>query len=280
MRHAVIGDVGGHFEPLCAELERLGVDVGAALLPEDLVLVQLGDLVHRGPHSREVVGLVDALVRNNPGRWVQLVGNHETPYLLRRPGFRWEERIDRQSADLLRQWWADGLLQVAATVPSPQGEMLVTHAGLTQDFWRWDLDAPATAGEAATRLNLMGARRDNAVFRGGVMLTGRREGRAGPVWAGAVRELVPSWQGVTMPFGQVHGHTSLYVWQQRAWRVHVTEAMRATTRLNMWGCHEAVPLDGRWIVGVDPGHGVLPTPNWRAWTSDGEDDPAGWTTDA
>lgn len=81
---AVLGDVGGHLAALRAELTRLGVpDGGDGPIPADLTVVQVGDLVHRGPESDAVVALVDRHLSATPRRWLQVVGNHEAFYLRR-----------------------------------------------------------------------------------------------------------------------------------------------------------------------------------------------------
>lgn len=45
------------------------------------MICQVGDLIHKGPDSSAVVALVDQIIDSNPGRWVQLLGNHEAQYL-------------------------------------------------------------------------------------------------------------------------------------------------------------------------------------------------------
>ena len=94
-RVAVIGDVGGHLSELRRELVRLGADEETGELPADLTIVQVGDLVHRGPDSAGVVRLVDRHLRARPGQWIQLVGNHEAQYLTA-PAFAWPERLDEE----------------------------------------------------------------------------------------------------------------------------------------------------------------------------------------
>ena len=101
MRHAVIGDVGGHAHDLWAEVERLGGDPRSGRLPDDLVVVQVGDLVHRGPHSEEVVAVVDRFLQRSPDRWLQLVGNHEAQYL-REPAFEWRQWVNARARATLR----------------------------------------------------------------------------------------------------------------------------------------------------------------------------------
>ena len=80
-RVAVIGDLAGHLDELRGELVRLGADASTLRLPDDLTVVQVGDLVHRGPDSDGVVALVDRYLREQPEHWVQLAGNHEGQYV-------------------------------------------------------------------------------------------------------------------------------------------------------------------------------------------------------
>jgi hypothetical protein len=107
----VIGDVAGHLDELRTELRRLGADRGTGRLPGDLTIVQVGDLVDRGPDSDAVVALVDGDLTRQPMHRVQLVGNHEADYL-RDPVFDWPERISARSRDALRRWWAGGQMRV------------------------------------------------------------------------------------------------------------------------------------------------------------------------
>ena len=48
-RVAVIGDVGGHADQLRKVLRELGAE--SEQLPSDLIVIQVGDLVDRGPDS-------------------------------------------------------------------------------------------------------------------------------------------------------------------------------------------------------------------------------------
>jgi Calcineurin-like phosphoesterase len=50
-RVAVIGDVGGQASELHRALAGLGADDETLELSSDLMVIQLGDLVHRGPDS-------------------------------------------------------------------------------------------------------------------------------------------------------------------------------------------------------------------------------------
>ncbi len=263
-RVAVIGDVGGHLVALRRELIRLGADERTGELPADLTIVQVGDLVHRGPDSAGVVALVDRHLRGGSGQWIQLAGNHEAQYLTA-PAFSWPERLDQASADTVRGWWSDGLMQVAVVLSGAEDrDVLITHAGLTAGYWRQILGAPVEAVRAADALNHLIGDHDPVLFRPGQMLTGRGpELAAGPLWAAAATELVPGWMGAGMPFDQLHGHTSLYAWDER--RFAVREEIARRTTVDVTARHESTKLGGSRIIGIDPGHGRVASPSWRAW---------------
>lgn len=266
MRWAVIGDVGGRYEPLCAELRRLGADPDRGRIPDDLTIVQVGDLVHRGPASEYVVGLVARLLANGEGRWIQLAGNHEAQYL-RAPAFRQSPALKVPAAGEVRSWWHRGQMQVAAVVPGPGGDMLVTHAGLTRGFWSDVLGCPTTARKAADALNALARANDDELFRPGVMLTGRVDLAAGPLWAEASRELVASWLDADVPFGQIHGHSTLLDWDAGRW-LCPSELIDAS-RIDAAARHATIALGGVTFVSVDPWHHAQAAPTWRAWVSEG-----------
>ncbi|WP_418058699.1 metallophosphoesterase [Pimelobacter simplex] len=267
-RHAVIGDVGGHAGALRAELARLGVpDEGRGPIPDDLVVVQVGDLVHRGPDSEEVVRQVDGYLRRQPGRWVQLIGNHEAQYV-RPAAFQWPTPLDPTAADRIRAWWREGLMVPATVLPTG---VLVTHAGLTRGFWREVLGAPASAGEIADALDALAQADDPALFRAGCLLQGRDpDPLAGPLWAAAASELLVSWAEAEepAPVDQVHGHSSSYDWERGAWRLG--PALAAHGYVDAEAKHVTVdlPAGGR-VVGVDPDHGATPRTPWRSWPAPG-----------
>jgi hypothetical protein len=261
-RVAVIGDVGGHRELLVECLRGLGASGpdGALELPADLTVIQVGDLVHRGPDSPGVLRLVDHLLRTAGGRWVQLAGNHEQLYV-ERPVFGWPERLDDASVALLRGWWAAGLMRAAAAFEAADGrQWFAAHGGLTAGFWRADLGRPATAAAAAAGVNALAAAGDDRLWRPGSMLTGVPTWDAGPVWAAAGDELYPSWlhrydaAGRPPPFAQVHGHSQAAPWSGRAWAPPpaVAEALTVDRARR----HQTCLVGGVPLVGVDPGHGT------------------------
>jgi hypothetical protein len=262
-RVSVIGDVAGHLDELHSELRRLGAHPDSGRLPDDLTVIQVGDLVHRGPDSDGVIALVDHYLTDQPGQWVQLVGNHEAQYL-REPAFHWPERLAPDSVETLCSWWAHGQLQVAVAVRTPAEDFLVTHAGLTAGYWDDILGGLADVTQVAAALNSFIGTHEAVLFHAGQMLGGGNEDRtAGPVWAGAATELVPSWLGTELPFSQVHGHSSVYDWEGQFFRA--TEEVIRRTVVDRTAKHAVVSLAGGRIIGVDPGHGRRPQRPWRAW---------------
>ncbi|MFT4088654.1 MAG: metallophosphoesterase [Gordonia sp. (in: high G+C Gram-positive bacteria)] len=265
MRIAVIGDVGGHLDELRAELRLLGVENDGEL-PDGLAVVQVGDLVHRGPESDAVVELVGTYLERHPDRWIQLMGNHEAFYL-RPPEFLWPDQISRPSTSVLRKWWKRGKLVGAASIVTPDESFLVTHAGLTAGFWSHGLGAPASSGEAARRLNQMVRGDDPVFFSSGRMLTGRANPYAGPIWAESSSELIPGWADANMPFSQIHGHSNLVDW--RSADTVAPGPGGVIMAADFYAKHATVWIGGRRIVGVDPGHGPEPMRPWRSFVVEG-----------
>jgi hypothetical protein len=76
-----IGDVHGDFDDFVAILQRVGIiDVQHHWIAGKTVLVQVGDLLDRGPKPRPVMDLMMSLEKEAPqagGRVVSLLGNHE-----------------------------------------------------------------------------------------------------------------------------------------------------------------------------------------------------------
>ncbi|WP_298131090.1 metallophosphoesterase [Micropruina sp.] len=263
-RLAVIGDVGGHVDALRAELARLGVPgEGDGPLPPDLLVVQVGDLIHRGPDSAGVVALVDRHLRADPDRWIQLVGNHEAFYL-RRKQFSWPERVPRGTVAVLRNWWTSGRMRPAVAIRAAGEDLLVSHAGLTRGFWADVLGAPSDVAAAADAINALAHRNGRALFKPGTMVGWRDpDHAAGPVWAAAGTEVAASWSGHPLPFSQVHGHSSAYNWEAGSW--NLGDDLRQAARLDDTARHVVITLPGGRLVGVDPGHGAEVRRQWRAF---------------
>jgi hypothetical protein len=76
-----IGDVHGDFDDFVAILQRVGlIDAQHRWTGGKTILVQVGDLLDRGPKPREAMDLLMSLEKEAPqagGRVVSLLGNHE-----------------------------------------------------------------------------------------------------------------------------------------------------------------------------------------------------------
>jgi hypothetical protein len=252
-RVAVIGDVGGHLDELRRELRNLGAD-DEGRLPADLVVVQVGDLVHRGPDSDGVVALVDHYLVTAPNQWIQLIGNHEVNYL-RGPQFWWGDLISRSSRRRLRRWWRRGQLRTAVAIETDGEQFLVSHAGVTEQFWREHLGAPVSAREAAARINRLARVGCDTLFGAGRMLDGEGPNpMAGPLWAHRSGELVPGWCGRSMPFSQIHGHSGSH-----------GPCDEPATVYDAVAHHEVTSFEGGRLIGIDPGHLGRATQQWAAF---------------
>ena len=236
----VIGDVGG-----CA---RQLTDAVAPLLDRpDTVIVQVGDLIDRGPDSRGVLDLVRGRLEADPHRWIQLLGNHESQYLGGEPF--WPQRLADDEAALLRTWWLKEWLRVAAAVRTREGEeLLICHAGMTVDAWR-ALGEPVTAATAADLLN---TRPEELLWNVD----------SGPLWAEAAPELYRSWldEPVVVPFGQIHGHSTVVSFARRAWLC--PERIRRRTTVDWAARHTVTRIRTARFIGVDPKHGRFGTDHW------------------
>jgi hypothetical protein len=262
MRIAVIGDIGGHAEQLRLELARLGAGPDGSL-PHDLLVVQVGDLIHRGPDSADVVNIVDRYLRTQPGQWIQLIGNHEANYL-QQPAFHWPETLSRKHIRILNRWWRDGAAVVAAAVETTHEAFLITHAGITAEFWATVLGGPPTAAEAARRINDLARAGADSVFRAGTFLHGTTAPDAGPLWADTTTELLPGWADRHMPFSQIHGHNSITTWRGQDTTVART-GIEALVTIDVGAKHETVHLSGGRLIGIDPDHRDTPTIPWHAY---------------
>ena len=99
------------------------------------MVIQLGNLVHRGPHSAGGVAIARTIMATQPERWIQLTGNHESLFLAP-PLFHWPERLQDWDAETLFGWWPRRTMRIAAAVDTPDGCWLLTHAGHSEGFWR------------------------------------------------------------------------------------------------------------------------------------------------
>ncbi len=104
-------------------------------------------------------------------------------HYLRPPVFDWNERLGFGSRRTIRRWWRDGIAHAAVAVHTADEEFLITHAGVTEPFWRHRLDSTDSAAESAVRLNATARDEDTALFDGGCILGGGPPNpQVGPIW--------------------------------------------------------------------------------------------------
>lgn len=257
-RVVLIGDVGGHADQLRWALSEAGIDGD---IPPDVTVIQVGDLVDRGPDSSGVLKIVAHYLAEQPRQWIQLTGNHEAQYLPGSAAF-WADKLSDEDAGLLRTWWNGRKMHVAAAVQTAEGDdFLVTHAGLTVACWR-QLGEPMTAAGAALLLN---DRPHEMLFSG---LFGMN---AGPFWAEAGADLYLPWLEYRdlVPFGQIHGHSSIYRYPTDSWRA--AEKVRLRAAVDLERRHVTVRIGGRQFTGIDPKHGRDGAPKWQPLVFTGAD---------
>jgi hypothetical protein len=262
-RIAVIGDVGGHAWMLRRCLGELGADTAAGTLPDDLVVVQVGDLIHKGPDSPAVVALVDRMLSGSPDRWIQLIGNHEAQEGLGGPDF-WHETLagpERAAvrADL-RRWVESGSARLTVALDSVEyGPVLVSHGGLTRQKWV-AIGRPDSPEAAAAILNKECQSDPELAFAAGELLGVRPRLPVGVAWA-SPRELLRSWDMEPLPFSQVHGHASPRQWSTNTWSAGLPRrtTVRASADPEKRHSDFAWP-GGEHIVCVDPDYGAEAAP--------------------
>lgn len=227
-RIAVLGDVGGHADRLTECLTQLGVQLDDQLQlqhwPDDLTVIQAGDLLHKGPDSDVCVDLADRLLADDTADWTQLLGNHEMHYIDGAPTF-WRDEAQPWVAEIVRRWWADRTATLAVAIDTTQhGPMVVSHGGLAVDRWQ-TLGSPTDVRQAVAAVNRWQPDQPHLAATAGVMLGGQgprslRDVPVSPVWCEVTRELLLPWarfagKGGTVPFGQVHGHSTPIMWRGR-----------------------------------------------------------------
>lgn len=270
MRYAIFGDTGGHAKQLFASLRSLGVNLDDFSIPEDLTIIHLGDLIHKGPSSSHLLEVVDALIRNpaNQNRWVQILGNHEFQHIHGAPYF-W--KCDCENGDLLilNKWFREGLatatfgldniakpdLEISArkTMSPSTSSFLFSHAGLSYHWWK-KIGRPLTAIEASEKLNSLSVKE--------ITLPGQMLGlvgyQPGPVWAIGNSEVFNSWvdSDETSPFSQVHGHTTSFRWNQGVWwdKSKNFKRFREASKVNTETRAVLTNMAGNLLIGIDPGY--------------------------
>lgn len=249
---AFFGDVQGHLGAYRGGLEAVGVDTATAKIPPGLTVVQVGDLIHKGPDSEGVVALAARLLDENPTRYIQLIGNHEGQYL-GGPVF-WPDMIAEPSAIALAEWYVQRRCAVAAAAVLDGEPTLITHGGLTPVKWA-ALGQPTDPHEVAAVLNEEFWTSPAEALMPGAMLRGE-PGPPGVAWPEPVQELYLPWLSHgSAPFAQVHGHASPFAWHNGRWWRGVPRRLRNMMTVDSDARHTFCPVGGVEFVGIDTANG-------------------------
>lgn len=259
MKGYIFGDVGGHANAFFASLRSLGVNTQTGEIPDGIHIVQIGDLIHKGPDSQKIISLLKNVMQVNPDKWTQIIGNHEAMHL----GMTF--KFVRCSCDyngishILRRLQGKGMLSLALGVSGEahkalSGETLITHAGMTKGVWL-NLDSPESLQQTVHDINAS----PEAVLRAGSIVGGSDSLKAGVFWA-TCNEVYKSWNAPwasddIIPFNMIHGHTIPYGWNYGRWHGATPKDFRQKTNVyqdrKITVCHMTPTVN---IVGVDPGY--------------------------
>lgn len=271
----VFGDTGGHYQQLKAGLEAIGMNPKNHKLPKDVIVIHTGDLIHKGPSSPAVLILVDKVMEANPGQWVQILGNHEFQYIDGAPFF-WGNVIPADSQRILASWLGKKLLKVAYAVegpvmfheltksarpyPIPGKGALFTHAGVTKEFWDVILKNETDVMKIADDINNLPIK---VVTKPGAMLHGAKNTPwtpVGPVWALSTGEVWESWKDEeSMPFIQVHGHTTAYNFVGNRWWP-TEKGFRDASKVNPDRNTVTTQVSDSIQIAIDPGYNTSAQP--------------------
>ena len=273
VRVYAFGDTGGHGIQLFESLTEIGVDLSTYSIPPAVLIVSLGDLIHKGPDSNELALTVDRLIERNPGQWLQVLGNHEFQHL---QGGRFMRPCDcsPETIAILERWYSEGIARMAWALEDvaprlwtrseelpgrggPVSSLLLTHAGLTRPIWE-SLGRPATATEAAAAIHANRLRYTKSI---GEAIQLDLAGAVGPLWASAAGETFRFWElehsrtGEPMPFGQLIGHNAPYDFSRGSWWPNVHQSFRDSAEVLLEERRTVALLAESVIVCLDPSYG-------------------------
>lgn len=257
---------------LSRALREIGMDRETYKLPDDVAIIHCGDLIHKGPFSDNIIEMVDNIMTANPGRWIQLLGNHEMQYFQGAPFF-WGETISKDSQLTLAKWAQEHKVHIAYGIPTfkaieniersakpkipvPNKPILFTHAGLSYGFWKefgFETDVVKLA-EAINNAPI------KVVSRPGLMLGATKfiKGSPAPTWAHVVEEVWDTWRSHELPFILVHGHTNAYNFEFNRWWPSPKE-FRETTKMNPDTRSATTQVGNSLQIAIDPGYSKLAT---------------------
>lgn len=264
MKYYAFGDTGGHLNVLKNGLKNINVDVENYNIPEGITIIHLGDLIHKGKSSLSALTFVERMIAHNPGRWIQLIGNHELQHLEEANLF-WRCKCPPEVKETITRMISEGTMLTAYALKDvepakmeisarfrmkPENkDWLFVHGGLTSGWWDLVHKSEPDVTLVADGINALSTRHKD--------VAGERMGLTGipsPVWASAPTEVFTSWEGVSMPFNQMVGHTYPFDWESECWygnRATVKEYIKSTV-LNPNLRVALTLIEGSLLAVIDP----------------------------
>ena len=255
----IFGDTGGHANELFTALSELGVDLKTGEIPEDIHILHVGDLVHKGPGTDRIVALVNRVASKNPERWTQIIGNHEAMHIGLSKPFTKCNCSDTTISTLI-SLRDSNFLKLAASVSGDNfseiagKDALITHAGLTNTLWREAGRLSAQGMVDHINMNL------NNYLAAGLVPTDVYNEKAGVFWAEALHEVRGSWvkSGDEAPFHQVHGHIPLFKWELGRYYEKMPTDSSILLMEYERACVSRFDEDRTVFITIDPGFSNLP----------------------
>ncbi len=208
-----VGDVHGHFDGLVKILRRAGlINLENHWCGGHNRLVQIGDILDRGPFSLKVDALLDRLQSEaavDGGEVIRLVGNHELELMMENYLI---SEFQREQAVRMREKLLGQVLSGQLKAAYAYKGFLFTHAGVTRKLMRifkLQLEDP-NAANLAILINLIFKESiKHAFFKHpifNISLSRKGPDRFGGIFWEDLEDLVNSYpQG--SPVWQVFGHT-------------------------------------------------------------------------
>ncbi len=208
-----VGDVHGQFEGLVKILRSAGlIDAKQHWCGGHNRLVQIGDILDRGPFSLKVDNLLDKLqveAETMGGEVVRLVGNHELELIMENYLI---SEFQREQAMQMREKLIGQVLAGDLKAAYAYKGFLFTHAGVTRKLFRifkLQLDDPSAANLAILINLIFKESIKHSFFKHpifNVSISRRGPDRFGGIFWEDLEDLVASYpQG--SPVWQVFGHT-------------------------------------------------------------------------
>lgn len=258
----VMGDIGAQLMLFYRTLRKLGVSQDLRI-PDGLIIVNVGDVARMSNspnlHSLKCLEIADELIKRNPGQWIQLLGNHESPFIGGPALPEWFQLPDfEESEKIVSKWWNEGTAQLSQIIETPETNIdtIVTHAGLTSGFMKDNgfLNDHRGMVKFLNSLNPNSSTDYKDIAKTGVVTF-----KDSPsvftdcLWASTANELYPSWNNESMGFNQIHGHDiPLISWEDMIFREGITKKIEETLTLDPVKRHVNYNVpSGESIYGID-----------------------------